>query len=216
MNGSIVAVVASIVLVVSGFVAFGGREGPQGASGPQGPRGEQGLPGVSGKDIEKFGAAAGPDRDFACESVNGVRTCYASQGFTATSSVLCAMRPLEFSATSTIRRITVAATGLGSLGTAQRIDISTTSQSVGYGSSTPALVVNKLLDGYWPVAWPTLNGTSTLDVSGGLLYTNGLNGESLAIFKPNEWVTVRVATPTPRTLSTYATGKCTAVFDLFN
>ena len=163
--------------------------------------------------IQQIGSSPGPDRDFACESVNGVMTCFSSQKLMATSSVICALRPVN-RATSTITSVIVNFAGVGSLGTSNVFDVSTTSQSVGYGSSTPGLIVGATLPSTGYFKWGA-TGSSTkfgLNPSSALLNTEGPNGEDLGILKPNEWITVRIATATPRTLSSYATGNCSAVF----
>ena len=162
------------------------------------------------------GAVVGPDTTFPCESKNGIKTCYESIGFMATSSILCAARPAD-RATSTIRSITVNAVAFGGLGTGQTVSISTTSSSVAYGSSTPAFVQQRTLALQDPIVWPAATASTSPAFDSAQVLANGLaNGSSNAILAPGEWVTVRVATATPRTLASYATGKCNFVFDMVN
>lgn len=138
-------------------------------------------------------------------TAGGVDFAAVTESFTSTSSVpLVIDNP--FSATTSIDKIMCVVTGNG-LG-AQVFDISTTTAAGGYGSSTPALVYGVSIgaNAQETFLWQPAGSSTTPWLT--LAVPSNSNGKSPYILKPNEDVTVRIATSSPGTFSSYLSGSC--------
>lgn len=167
--------------------------------------------GLSASNAPKpnFGAIAGPDIPYPYLNVNGNLTYYSSTQLIATSSIVCRIQN-PAAATTTLQNfaLNISASGLTA---AQQFDLSTTTASEGYGSSTPAFIasgsIQSTANGPTYVAYQPM-ATST---GGPLIRVTG-DGSSPFIIKPNEYLTVRIGTSTPRSFASYLTGSCSAEF----
>ncbi len=150
-----------------------------------------------------YGAVSSLDGvDYPYVSIGGQREFHKTYQFSATSSIPVII-PNPFGATSTIiyirSEITKGITG------ANTFDISTTSSSTGYGSSTPALIyAHSVATGAQDyVVWspnglssttPTINGAQ-------VLLNTAIDGTSGFVLKKNESLTLRFATSSAGTFA---------------
>ena len=146
--------------------------------------------------------------DNPCFSIGGVEQCTISQQFIATSSTICSILN-PYRATSSIMSIGVSRSASGIAGT-QAFYFSTTTSTGRYGSSTPAFVDGHQ-EGRSNFAYHWGGGVSTSTPRAGVLETLAPDGGSRAILGPLETITVRIATSSPGTFTTYMSGKCSAV-----
>lgn len=153
--------------------------------------------------------------------VGGLEKAYVRRAFTATSSVLCSIRNPFFGATSTIESFS-AVFSRGVLG-ANLFDVSTTSNTLGYGSSSPALIAaHNIPSTDKPVIVFQKNASTTSSVNtgndggtvlAGLNASTGLTGISNYILGPREFLTMRLSTSTIRgEFAAPYQGTCTAEF----
>lgn len=149
-------------------------------------------------------------------SIGGRKRFYWNVPITATSSVICAVKNPYGKATTTVDNVAVNITG-GILG-ANKFDISTTSNTSGYGSSTPAFVAGRPVPstalasfGFNPGQSTTTHSLSptTRDI---ILPSIDGQGGFTNILGPDEWLSVRISTTSPGTFSTYYSGTCSGEF----
>src|SRR3990167_3446608 len=124
------------------------------------------YPQVQTQVREVFGAVStldGVDSPFV--SINGARSYYYSQGIAATSSVVCIIDPPIATSTLVSYRVNVRTNGIGA---SQVVDISTTTATGGYGSSTPAFAVAVPVGtGTFDFAWQPNSATTSAVLAGG-------------------------------------------------
>ena len=154
-----------------------------------------------------LGAMPGNSLDGPEFCVGGVCTYSVSRNMTATSAVPFAVQN-PVGATSTLKSFTCGVTALGGITAVHEVDVSTSTTQ--YGSSTPAFIKahSTVLLELPVIVW---NGEATT-TSRRLVGINGATGRSDNIIGPTEYVTLRIATGSASTLSSYWTGVCNATF----
>lgn len=152
----------------------------------------------------QVGVASGPDQTSNYTSIGGVSFYHERKAITATSSAVCAF-PVPF-ASSTLKSLTVSVNTNG-IAAAQTVDISTSTTA--FGSSTPAFI-NAGAVGAGAIQRLVYGGSSLANSATllGLLST----GAAVNTLQSGQFVTVRIATTTPGTFTTYWGGFCDAVF----
>ena len=169
------------------------------------------------KVTERLGAVSTLDGvDSSYVKINGVETAYVSQAINATSTMLCNIQN-PYSASSTLLSFSMRVTD-GVLG-ANNVSVSTSSLS--YGSSTPVLVLDHVLPSNSTsiLAWVPNGATSTRSFTGAfadsriLPSINGTNGGTYNLINSGEFVVARLSTTTGAgDLADYYDGQCSAVF----
>lgn len=161
---------------------------------------------------EKLSAVPGPTQTENCISIGGVETCTYRLGMAATSTSLCVLDVTNtIGATSSIEFLGTSVTA-NRTGANQTVDISTTTATGGFGSSSPPIVLGWGLTttgsgSSWGrhMAWfpSTATTTKTGGASGaGILEAfNSVTGQSNVIVRPGERLTWRVATATVMTVT---------------
>ena len=128
----------------------------------------------------------------------------------ATSTYLC-IQPNPWFGTGTSSLVSfMARITRGVLG-ANTMSLSTTSASGGYGSSSPAFILDRAVasGAQDNIFW---NGNSTTTSTRILPGTDVTTGASLSVIGPSEYVSYRVATGTPGTFATPWAGSCSFTF----
>lgn len=194
MNNNVLVVIVAVAVLGTGFALLAKPT----------PQINVNLP----EQSQTYGAVSGPSVEGPYFTIGGVETYYANQSFNATSSTICSIAN-PFGATSTIRTIGASRTATG-IGGTQAFYLSTTTSTGRYGSSTPAFVADyRATTANFAFSWSAGGATSTNQMLG-LLQPSDAVGQSTAILGPLEVITLRIATGTPGTFSTYMTGRCTA------
>lgn len=140
-------------------------------------------------------------------NINGVEELPVSQAINATSTMLCNIKN-PYTSTSTLSSFSVRITD-GILG-ANNVTVSTSSSY--YGSSTPVLVLDRTIptNSIDAFVWFPSSATTTTRVLPGI---NSTNGESNVLIKAGEYVVLRVSTSTAAgAMADYYDGQCSAVF----
>lgn len=183
-----------------------------------GTPGQNGANGANGQSLGATATLDGVDNPYV--SINGQKEFHFTQNFTATSSVICAVKN-PYGATSTVDSFSARTTSALAGAAANIFSLSTTSitdvNGRGYGSSSPALlldhsVVASSVNNF--ASWTPSNIASTsLLVTQNKLYVavGEASGENLVILGPNDWLTYRLASSAPSAFTTYAAGVCTGV-----
>ena len=192
-NKIMVALVAILVIAIGGYLLLKGKEVSQNLGAT--PT----LDGVDNPNVR----------------INGIQTYNYRQSIAATSSVVCTVRN-PVGATSTLESYAFEVRTNGIAAT-QDLAVSTTTGVGGYGSSTPALMLYSAGTGQFSAEWQPNSATTTStgsvnSVDSRLLPGMTNLGASNYIIGPSEYVSLRIATATPRTLDAYYTGSCSGVF----
>jgi len=151
-------------------------------------------------------------------SIAGLKSYYFNVPFTATSSVVCSIKN-PYLSTSTVRMFNVRTTSSLAGAAANIFSVSTTTivdaNNRGYGSSTPALVLDHSVAGGGvqdSMVWLPMSIASTSQNRSGLLSAvSYVTGESYIKISPSDFITVRIATATPSTFTSYAQGTCSGI-----
>lgn len=163
---------------------------------------------------ESNASSAGTVTGPVYENKGGVTYAYTNVSFSSTSSVPVII-PNPFGAATTsidsvVCKITTGVTGTNTF------DLSTTTGTGGYGSSTPALIYgHSVATGAQDTfVWtPYLTASTTLATGKLFSMDTGLkDGTSPFFLAPSAFVTLRIATATPGTLATPYGGSCSAQF----
>lgn len=142
-------------------------------------------------------------------TVGGVQHAAVNIPFSATSSVPMIMTN-PFGATTTIDSV-VCRTSANGLTANFIVDLSTTTASGGYGSSTPALVGSHSVTGLTQdfLAWkPNATSSPSASNAGARILQANLDGSVGSFLGPTTSLTLRIGTSTPGTFSSYLTGSC--------
>lgn len=180
------------------------------------------------EEAKKFGAVPGPEVSSNCFKVGSVERCHYRVPFNATSSMVCQI-PLNNTATSSL--ISFGARFTGGVSGTNLFYLSTTTSSdnsEGYGSSTPALIAGFSIPSgrsdisvdWKPNATTTRSNTAVAAAAGplGTLFRDVLpslreDGSSNLILGTSTWLTWRIATQTPGVFATPYTGFCNAIVE---
>lgn len=164
------------------------------------------LPPIEQKPVN-VGALSGPDIPYNYLSVGGVQTYSLRSEFTATSSVPWSLEN-PAAATTSIESVSCRMTATGLSG-AQAFYVGTSSTR--YGSSTPSLMANVTVASGGTFAKLFVPGGNATTTRADTLWLSNVDGSSNAILGPSEYLTLRIATGTAGTFSSYWTGSCSAV-----
>ncbi len=197
-NNVVVSVVVSVLVVLVAFYLFGGST-------------------VVNNTVERvsdaIGAVPGNVVDSRNFSIGGVDTYNERQAMAATSTSICVFKN-PYTATSTLVRFTAGITG-NLTKAEQTFDLSTTSANGGFGSSSPALATRfSTLER--SLVWTPGNATTTAGDTKVMASFNSSTGASNIVIRPNEYVTLRMATSSGMATVAHGTnsvtGSCSAVF----
>ena len=216
-----------LILVVAILVLVGGNQSAVGASGTRFPNGlSTNTTSPSAGEIEtttltvtatSTSASQGTPSYF---TLGGVDYADVEVSLSATSSVPGIIPNPFGTATSTLVLCQSQVTVNGIAAT-QNLYVSTTTGTGGYGSSTPAIMTAFVTGtGQFTAPCGFNSATSTANVAtaqpnatqSDLLPGRTQTGASNYIVGPSEFLTLRIATATPRTLDTYWTGTFFARF----
>lgn len=190
MNTKIVSVTIGVLLLVGVGIIVGKMSAPS-------PVVQQ------PQETPPYGAVATLDNvNSPLLCLNGLCTYNFNKPFIGSSTEICIITN-PFLATSTILNWSLETTANGA-NLAQTVDVSTTTNSVGYGSSTVAIARLTVPTGKSNFVGGNFS-TSTLSTN---LLNTASSGASLYFLAPNESLTFRIATATPGT--GYLTGTCKA------
>ncbi len=156
----------------------------------------------------------------AYQTLGGIDFAFVENDLTATSSIpgIIANPFGSTAATSSLVSCGMVVTSNG-IAVAQSFDVSTTTGTGGYGSSTPAIISGFAAGAaqfFMPCGFNSATTTSSTAsnqyVPVGLLPGRTQSGASNYIIQGGEFLTGRIASSTPGTFSSYWTGKFWAVF----
>jgi hypothetical protein len=145
--------------------------------------------------------------------IGGVATAYISVGFEATSTRVCKIKN-PYTSTSTVLAFSARVSTPLSPAAANSFTLSTTSNSGGYGTSTPFLIFNHTVasGAQDTVFWTPQSATST-SPSNILPGMNNADGSQLVSLAPNQYLVWAISTSSvASTMSAYYGGTCTAEF----
>lgn len=159
-----------------------------------------------------LGAIPGTSVDGNYFSIGGVEYYHYKTAIIASSTVPCYVKPNPFGAATTsieMASMQVNTNGLGAFA----IDLSTTTSAGGWATTSPALARSFAFAAapVRPFIYQQATTTTLLTIGRSVGSINDDGAATNVFVKPGEGLTFRVATGTPGTFTSYATGVCEVV-----